>query len=77
MGRNAPVVIIALALSVTGIAAIAFLGPKTRIFDRLTLKAQIPETTGTRLEKGEEDYATLPGNRGADSVLRPSGKASW
>jgi membrane-bound serine protease (ClpP class) len=76
MGRNALVVIIALILSVTGIAAIALLGPKTRIFDSLTLKAQITGTAGARLEEDEEDYAALAGKTGvADSVLRPSGKA--
>jgi membrane-bound serine protease (ClpP class) len=76
MGRNALVVAIALILSVTGIAAIALLGPKTRLFDRLTLKAQITGTAGARLEEDEEDYAALVGKIGvADSVLRPSGKA--
>jgi membrane-bound serine protease (ClpP class) len=75
LGRNALVVTIALILSVTGIAAIALLGPKTRLFDRLTLKAQITGTAGGQ-EAGEEDYSALTGKIGvADSVLRPSGRA--
>jgi membrane-bound serine protease (ClpP class) len=75
LGRNVAVVAIALILSVTGIAVIALLGPKTRLFDRLTLKAQITGTAGGQ-ETGEEDYTALVGKIGvADSVLRPSGKA--
>jgi membrane-bound serine protease (ClpP class) len=75
LGRNVIVVTIALILSVTGIAVIALLGPKTRIFDRITLKAQITGTAGGQ-EAGEEDYTALVGKTGvADSVLRPSGKA--
>jgi membrane-bound serine protease (ClpP class) len=75
LGRNVVVVIISLILSVAGIAVIALLGPKTRIFDRFTLKSQITGTAGGRFED-EEDYAALTGKIGvADSVLRPSGKA--
>ncbi|MDR1863285.1 MAG: nodulation protein NfeD [Treponema sp.] len=75
MGRNVAVVIISLILSVAGIAVIALLGPKTKIFDRFTLTSQITGTAGGRFED-EEDYAALTGKIGtADSVLRPSGKA--
>jgi len=35
-----------LVVSVSGIAIIALLGPKTRLFDRLTLKAAITGTAG-------------------------------
>jgi membrane-bound serine protease (ClpP class) len=85
MGRNALVVFTGLVAAVTGIAIIALLGPRTRLFDRLTLTTQITGTAGGPdpgngpgpvLKEAEEDYAALMGKIGvADSVLRPSGKA--
>ena len=45
-GRNLLVVFTGLVVSVSGIAIIALLGPKTRLFDRLTLKAAITGTAG-------------------------------
>jgi membrane-bound serine protease (ClpP class) len=81
LGRNLVVVAVSLIASVAGIAVIALLGPRIRLFDRLTLKAQIVGTAGGppvagEEDEGEEDYAALVGKIGvADSVLRPSGKA--
>ena len=46
LGRNALVVFLGLLAAITGIAIIALLGPKTRLFDRLTLKAAITGTAG-------------------------------
>ena len=45
-GRNALVVFAGLVAAITGIAIIALLGPKTHLFDRLTLKTQITGTAG-------------------------------
>jgi membrane-bound serine protease (ClpP class) len=44
LGRNAVVVFVSLIAAITGIAAIALLGPRIRLFDKLTLRAQITET---------------------------------
>jgi len=46
LGRNVLVVFTGIIASVTGIAVIALTGPKIKIFDRLTLKAQITGTAG-------------------------------
>ena len=46
LGRNVLVVFAGLVASVMGIAVIALAGPKIRIFDALTLKAQIRGTAG-------------------------------
>jgi membrane-bound serine protease (ClpP class) len=85
-GRNALVVFASLLAAVTGIALIALFSPKLRIFDRLTLKAQIGGTAGgpdpdgdnfvPAVKEDEENYAALIGKIGVtDSTLRPSGKA--
>ncbi|MDR2052792.1 MAG: nodulation protein NfeD [Treponema sp.] len=82
LGRNAVVVILSLFAAVGGIAVIALLGPKIRLFDGLTLKTRITETAysplpaGSPDAAGDEDYAALTGRRGtAASTLRPSGTA--
>ncbi|MDR0404009.1 MAG: nodulation protein NfeD [Treponema sp.] len=81
MGRNAMVVVLALIAAVTGIAVIALLGPKTKMFDKIMLKTQINETAseggGWKNDGGvEADYNALPGKTGkALTVLRPIGKA--
>jgi membrane-bound serine protease (ClpP class) len=46
LGRNALVVFVGLLAAITGIAVIALLGPKIRIFDGLTLKTKIVGTAG-------------------------------
>jgi membrane-bound serine protease (ClpP class) len=84
-GRNAMVVFIGLVAAVSGIAVIALLGPKTRLFDGLALKTQITGTAGgpetaddhsASVTEGVESYAALVGKIGVtDTVLRPSGKA--
>ena len=75
-------VLLSLFAAVGGIAAIALLGPKIRLFDGLTLKTRITETAYTPLPAGspdaagDEDYTALTGKRGiAASTLRPSGTA--
>jgi membrane-bound serine protease (ClpP class) len=45
-GRNALVVFIGLLAAITGIAIIALLGPRIKMFDRIMLKAQITGTAG-------------------------------
>jgi membrane-bound serine protease (ClpP class) len=46
LGRNAVVVAIGMLAAVAGLAVIALLGPKIKIFDRLTLKTSITGTAG-------------------------------
>ena len=81
MGRNVLVVIISLLAAVTGIAAIALLGPRTKLFDRITLNTQISETAseggGWTSDGGvASDYKKLTGKTGtAVTTLRPIGKA--
>jgi membrane-bound serine protease (ClpP class) len=81
MGRNAIVVSAGLLAAITGIAIIALLGPKTKMFDRLMLKTRIEETAseggGWREGGGvESDYTRLAGKTGrAVTVLHPVGKA--
>ncbi|MDR1352141.1 MAG: nodulation protein NfeD [Treponema sp.] len=80
LGRNAVVVVFSLFAAVGGIAVIALLGPRIRLFDGLTLKTRITETAyspdSSPGAAGEEDYAALAGKRGvAASTLRPSGTA--
>jgi membrane-bound serine protease (ClpP class) len=81
MGRNALVVVVALIAAISGIAVIALLGPKTKMFDRLMLKTQINQTasegSGWKDDGSvEHDYAALAGKTGKTvTVLRPIGKA--
>ncbi|MDR2028471.1 MAG: nodulation protein NfeD, partial [Treponema sp.] len=46
LGRNAVVVAIGIIAAITGIAVIALLGPKIKLFDGLTLKTRITGTAG-------------------------------
>ncbi|MDR2020095.1 MAG: nodulation protein NfeD [Treponema sp.] len=87
LGRNVVVVIIGIIAAITGIAVIALMGPKIRIFDGLTLKTRIAGTAGspgpdTALPGGppvsaeDPGYAALTGKTGvAVTTLRPSGRA--
>jgi membrane-bound serine protease (ClpP class) len=85
LGRNAVVVAAGIIAAVTGIAVIALLGPKLRIFDALTLKTRITGTAGgpdpgppaiPAETPGEENSSPLTGKGGiAATTLRPSGKA--
>jgi membrane-bound serine protease (ClpP class) len=52
MGRNAVVVTLGILLAITAIAGIVLLGPKIKIFDRLTLKTRITGTAGGPLTTG-------------------------
>jgi membrane-bound serine protease (ClpP class) len=65
LGRNTLVVFVGLVASITGIALIALLGPRIKIFDRLMLKTQITGTAGgpdpdTAAPSGSEKSASLP-----------------
>jgi membrane-bound serine protease (ClpP class) len=80
LGRNAVVVAIGIIAAITGIAVIALLGPKIKLFDALTLKTRITGTAGgpdpelmpvppaTAAQdgpaEGEEDYTALLGKAG-------------
>jgi membrane-bound serine protease (ClpP class) len=89
LGRNALVVCVGIIAAITAIAIIALMGPRIRIFDKLTLRSRITGTAGgpdpdsaaakaaaEAVFQGEEDYAGLLGKTGrAASTLRPSGKA--
>jgi len=81
MGRNTIVVCAGLLAAITGIAVIALLGPKTKMFDRLTLNTKIDQTAseggGWQNDGGiESDYTVLAGKTGtAVTTLRPIGKA--
>jgi membrane-bound serine protease (ClpP class) len=90
-GKNIIIVSIGIILAIAAIAVIALMGPRLRLFDRLTLKTKIegtaggpdPEHAGTSvleaarvMTEAEENYGDLLGKRGkAISTLRPSGKA--
>ncbi|MDR1929903.1 MAG: nodulation protein NfeD [Treponema sp.] len=82
-GRNVFVVFVGLVAALTGIAVIALLGPRTRIFDRITLKTQIDKSAsegeGWKDDGSvESDYQSLLGLSGkAVTVLRPIGRAEF
>ncbi|MDR0719557.1 MAG: nodulation protein NfeD [Treponema sp.] len=76
-GRNALVVFVGIIASVTGIAVIALLGPRIRIFDRFTLKTAIAGTADDFSGSGEGGVPASPlvGKIGiAVTTLRPSGR---
>jgi membrane-bound serine protease (ClpP class) len=81
MGRNAIVVSVGLLAAIMGIAIIALLGPKTRMFDPLMLKTKIDQTasegSGWQDDGGvTSDYKDLVGKEGkVVTVLHPIGKA--
>ncbi|MDR2184658.1 MAG: nodulation protein NfeD [Treponema sp.] len=64
LGRNVVVVVIGIIAAITGIALIALMGPKIRIFDGLTLKTRIVGTAG-----GPDPDAALSGVE--DAADRP------
>jgi membrane-bound serine protease (ClpP class) len=84
LGRNAVVVFISLVAAITGIAAITLLGPRIRIFNRLTLTTQITGTAGGPLSSGvpvqegvggQNIYQFLLGKTGvAVTPLHPVGR---
>jgi len=92
-GRNVIFVSIGIILAIAAIAVIALMGPRLKIFDRLTLKTKIegtaggpdPEHAGTSvleaaraMSEAEENYGDLLGKKGTSvSTLRPSGKAEF
>ncbi|MCA1949740.1 MAG: nodulation protein NfeD [Treponema sp.] len=92
-GRNVLFVSVGIVLAIAAIAVIALMGPRIRLFDRLTLKTKIegtaggpdPEHAGTSvmeaarvMSEAEENYGDLLGKRGKTiTTLRPSGKAEF
>jgi membrane-bound serine protease (ClpP class) len=74
LGRNAVVVFVALVASITGIAAIALLGPRIRLFDKLTLQAQITGTASGPLPSG--DSAAAGGQDPCQSLVGKIGIAA-
>jgi membrane-bound serine protease (ClpP class) len=86
LGRNAVVVFTSLVAAITGIAVIILLGPRIRLFDRLTLTTQITETAGGGLSSGAsipaqgesggpDTYQSLLGKTGvAATPLHPVGR---
>jgi membrane-bound serine protease (ClpP class) len=58
MGRNAVVVTVGILAAITGIAVIALLGPKIRIFDRLTLQTRITGTSSGALAESSPPAAS-------------------
>jgi membrane-bound serine protease (ClpP class) len=75
LGRNALVVFVGLIAAIAGIAVIALLGPKTKIFDRLMLKTAITGTAGQDESPSSPNFEALIGKIGiAATTLRPSGR---
>jgi membrane-bound serine protease (ClpP class) len=88
LGRNVAVVCVGIIAAVFGIVVLALLGPRIRIFDRLTLQTRITGTASGSGDAGgpliaghvpvenEVDYKALAGQTGvAATILRPVGKA--
>ena len=89
LGRNSMVVFVGIIAAVVGIAILALLGPKIKIFDRIMLKTVIAGTAGgpdldfsaekaiaSGITEDEENFTALVGKIGTtDSILRPSGRA--
>jgi len=68
-GRNVLVVFVGMVLAITAIAVIALMGPKIKIFDRLTLKAAITGTAGgpdpdSTVGKAIAENKTVPADSG-------------
>jgi membrane-bound serine protease (ClpP class) len=82
LGRNSLVVFIGLIAAITAIAVIALLGPKTHLFDRLTLNTRITGTAAVdqaeiaaRISNAGQPVHPLIGKIGiATTTLRPAGK---
>jgi membrane-bound serine protease (ClpP class) len=79
LGRNITMVGIGIVMAITGIAIIALLGPKIRLFNRLTLNTQITGTAGgPDPDTAEKGCTALIGLTGITvSTLRPAGKANF
>jgi membrane-bound serine protease (ClpP class) len=61
LGRNALVVLIGMIAAITVIAIIVLLGPRIRLFDRLTLTAKITGTSGgPDVESGGQNETAAP-----------------
>jgi membrane-bound serine protease (ClpP class) len=81
LGRNVGVGIIGILAAITGIAVIALLGPKIRIFDGLTLKTRIMGTAGNPGPEpappgGKERTARFPAGEGLPVSTEEAGHAA-
>jgi membrane-bound serine protease (ClpP class) len=81
LGRNVVVVIIGIIAAVTGIAVIALMGPKIRIFDGLTLKTRIVGTAGssgpdTAPPGGKDGAGRFPAGEGSPVFAEEAGYAA-
>jgi membrane-bound serine protease (ClpP class) len=82
LGRNALVVIIGMIAAITAIAILALVGPRIRLFDKLTLKTKITGTAGgpdpdTQVAASPQDFSFLLDKIGAAvTTLRPAGKVA-
>ncbi|MDR2177591.1 MAG: nodulation protein NfeD [Treponema sp.] len=81
LGRNAVVVFVSLIAAITGIAVIVLLGPRIRLFDKLTLQTQITGTAagplppdGTANAPGRDDQSLVGKIGVAATPLRPVGR---
>jgi membrane-bound serine protease (ClpP class) len=79
-GRNIVVVIIGIIVAITGIALIALMGPRIRLFDRLTLKTRITGTASGPLTAGGpldvDDSFVVIGGPQSESGGREAGRAA-
>jgi membrane-bound serine protease (ClpP class) len=73
LGRNAVVVFVSLIAAITGIAVIVLLGPRVRLFDKLTLQTQI---TGTAAGPLPPDGTTGAAGREGQSLVGKTGIAA-
>jgi membrane-bound serine protease (ClpP class) len=69
LGRNALVVLIGMIAAITVIAIIALLGPRIRLFDRLTLVTKITGTSGGPDVEARNDAPTPAGEAGAGAAI--------
>ena len=76
-GRNILVVFVGLIAAVTGIAVIALLGPKIRIFDRLTLTTSISGTAGGPDPDSEVGKTIVAAGGSFDSGLAPEDEENF
>ncbi|MDR3146435.1 MAG: nodulation protein NfeD, partial [Treponema sp.] len=74
LGRNAAVVVLGILAAIAGIAGIALMGPKIRIFDRLTLQTRITGTASGPLGQSGPSAASGSGQSGPSAGSGPLGR---
>ncbi|MDR2404674.1 MAG: nodulation protein NfeD [Spirochaetaceae bacterium] len=74
LGRNAVVVVLGILAAIAGIAVIALIGPKIRIFDRLTLQTRITGTASGPLGRSSSAVSEpVNGNSVASGSMNEGG----